>query len=184
MLCLKLISSSHIGVNLKLVNFCCPWHSWHLRIFPFLFLLLRLPFLSCCASDTGLARKDMSGRRYPTGDEWKLSNQTLKKKQKSRISSPRFFLYSDYDFFFFPLLVEIFPRKQTRGKKETEEESTKEGKFVGGVFIHALLHMKQFQVAHWGKIIFASIQGCKGWNNPGMLFGLGCSVLLRLTRLC
>lgn len=50
--------------------------------------------------------------------------------------------------FFFPLLVEIFPRKQTRGKKETEEESTKEGKFVGGVFIHALLHMKQFQVAH------------------------------------
>lgn len=58
-----------------------------------------------------------------------------------------FFLYSDYDFFF-SLLVEIFPRKQTRGKKETEEESTKEGKFVGGVFIHALLHMKQFQVAH------------------------------------
>lgn len=49
---------------------------------------------------------------------------------------------------FFSILVEIFPRKQTRGKKETEEESTKEGKFVGGVFIHALLHMKQFQVAH------------------------------------
>lgn len=80
-------------------------------------------------------------------------------KQESRISSifPAFKLMT-----FFFLLVEFFPRKQTRGIKETEEERTKEGKLVGGVFIHILLHIKQFQVVYWGKVIFASIQGHKG----------------------